>query len=179
MKFLFDFFPLILFFAVYALKDIYYATAAAMFATVFQVAWAWFRHRKVDKLLWINFGAIMFFGALTLLLHDERFIKIKPTMVYWVIGIGLVVAHLAFRKNAIRSMMEAHFDAPEAVWSRWLYLWAGFFTVLGLLNLAIAFTLSTDLWVKFKVFGGLALTFAFAVAQTVSLSRYAREAPKP
>ena len=179
MKFLFDFFPLLLFFAVYAAADIYAATAAAMVATVVQVTWSWFRHRKVDKLLWINFGAIMFFGALTLLLHDERFIKIKPTMVYWVIGTGLVVAHLAFSKNAIRAMMEAHFDAPANAWNRWLYLWAGFFVVLGVLNLAIAFTLSTDLWVKFKVFGGLILTFAFAIAQTVALSRYAREVSKP
>jgi intracellular septation protein len=179
MKFLFDFFPLILFFAVYATKDIYYATGAAMVATVAQVAWSWLRHKKVDKLLWINFAAIMVFGGLTLWLHDERFIKVKPTIVYWIIAAGLLVAHFAFGKNAIRAMMEKHFDAPDGVWNRWLYAWAGLFAVLGILNLAIAFTLPTDLWVKFKVFGGIALTFAFAILQTWRLSPYARQDAQP
>ena len=178
MKILFDFFPLLVFFAGYALADIYVGTAAAMAATVAQVGWSWLRHRKVERMLWVNFVAIMLFGTLTLAFHDERFIKIKPTIVYATLAIGLVIAHLGFGRNVIRSMLEAQFAAPAAVWNRWLYLWAGFFVVLGVLNLGIAFTLDTALWVKFKVFGALLLTLAFAVVQSVALARYARETPK-
>ena len=179
MKFLFDFFPLIVFFAGYAFVDIFFATGAAMAATVIQVAWSWLKHRKVEKLMWINFGAIMFFGGLTLLLQDERFIKIKPTIVYWIIAGALAVAHYLFRKNPIKLMMAAHFDAPELVWNRWLLNWVLFFAALGVLNLFVAHGFSTDVWVKFKVFGTLALTLVLAFIQTWMLMRYARtEGPK-
>ena len=174
MKFLFDFFPLLVFFAAYLTVDIFFATAAAMAATIIQVAWSWLKHRKVDKLLWINFGAFMFFGSLTLILHDESFIKIKPTIVYWVIAAAMAVSHVWFKKNPIRLMMEVHFAAPDAVWRQWLITWVIFFVVLGALNLVIAYNMSTDLWVKFKVFGGLTLTFAVALAQVWSMMRYAR-----
>ena len=174
MKFLFDLFPLIIFFAAYLAVDIFFATAAGMTATVLQVAWSWLRHKKVDKLLWVNFGAFMFFGGLTLIFQDERFLKVKPTIVYWIIAAALIVSYTWFKKNPIRMMMEAHFDAPNAVWRQWLIAWVIFFAVLGVLNMVIAYFLSTDLWVKFKVFGGLALTFTLAIAQTWSLMPYAK-----
>jgi intracellular septation protein len=174
MKFLFDFFPLIVFFAGYAFVDIFFATGAAMAATLFQVAWSWLKHRKVERLMWINFGAIMFFGGLTLLLQDKRFIMIKPTIVYWIIASGLLVSHYFFNKNPIKLMMESHFDAPERVWTQWLLNWIGFFSVLGVVNLLVAYGFSEDVWVKFKVFGTLALTLALAFVQTFMLMRYAR-----
>ncbi|MBI3917053.1 MAG: septation protein A [Betaproteobacteria bacterium] len=174
MKFLFDFFPLIVFFAGYAFVDIFFATGAAMAATVLQVAWSWLKHRKVERLMWINFGAIMFFGGLTLLLQDERFIKVKPTIVYWIIAGALLVSHYFFSKNPIKLMMEPHFDAPERVWTRWLINWVMYFGVLGVVNLLVAHGFSTDVWVKFKVFGTLALTVVLAFVQTFMLMRYAR-----
>lgn len=174
MKFLFDFFPLIVFFAGYALVDIFFATAAAMAATVIQVGWSWLKHRKVEKLMWINFGAIVFFGSLTLLLQDERFIKVKPTIVYWIIAGALLASRYLFHRNPIKLMMEAHFDAPEAVWSRWLLNWVAFFAMMGVVNLVVAHEFSTDVWVKFKVFGTLALTLVLAFVQTFMLMRYAR-----
>ena len=174
MKFLFDFLPLIVFFAGYLAVDIFFGTAAAMVTTALQVAWSWLKHRKVDKLLWINFGAFMFFGGLTLIFHDERFLKVKPTIVYWIIAAAMTVSYLWFKKNPIRLMMEAHFAAPDAVWRQWLMAWIAFFVVLGALNLVIAYNLSTDMWVKFKVFGGLILTFLLALAQTWSMMRYAK-----
>jgi intracellular septation protein len=174
MKVLFDFFPLIVFFAGYAFVDIFFATGAAMAATVLQVAWSWLRHRKVERLMWINFGAIMFFGGLTLLLQDERFIKVKPTIVYWIIAGALLASHYFFNKNPIKLMMEPHFDAPERVWTRWLFNWVMYFGVLGVVNLLVAHGFSTDVWVKFKVFGTLALTVVLAFVQTFMLMRYAR-----
>ena len=81
MKALFDLFPLLIFFGSYAMVDIFFATGAMMAATTLQVAWAWFKHRKVEKMLLISFIAIIVFGSMTLLLHDKRFIMIKPTVV--------------------------------------------------------------------------------------------------
>jgi intracellular septation protein len=175
MKFLFDFLPLLVFFGGYLLVDLYFATGAAMAATAVQIGWSWMRHRKVDRLLWINFGAIMVFGGLTLLLQDKRFIMLKPTIVYWLMAGAMVVSYAGFRKNPIRLMMEAHFDAPERVWTGWFGGWVLFFVCLGVLNLVVAYSFSEDLWVKFKVFGALALTLVLIAVQVWALMPYARQ----
>ncbi len=174
MKFLFDFLPLLVFFGVYAALDIYAATAAAMGATAFQIGWSWMRHRKVDKLLWVNFAAVMIFGGLTLVLHDKRFIMVKPTIVYWLLAGGMLVSYTVFRKNPIRLMMEAHFDAPDRIWTRWFGGWIVFFLALGVLNLFVAYNFSEDVWVKFKVFGALVLTLVLMAVQIWTLMPYAR-----
>src|SRR6185436_10635756 len=134
MKVLFDFIPLLVFFAAWLAVDIFFATGAAMVATTIQVIWSWLKYRKVEKMLWINFGAIAFFGSLTLLFQDKRFIMMKPTIVYWIIAVGLLIAHLAFKKNPIRLMMEEHFDAPDRLWNRWLMGWVLFFLSIGAVN---------------------------------------------
>jgi intracellular septation protein len=175
MKFLFDFLPLLVFFAGYAAVDIFFATAAAMVATTLQIAWSWLRHRHVDRLLWINFGAVMIFGGLTLLLHDKRFIMVKPTIVYWLMAGGMLVSHAVFKKNAIRLLMEVHFDAPSRLWNRWIAGWIAFFFALGALNLFVAYNFSEDIWVKFKVFGALVLTLVLIVLQVWTLMPYARQ----
>lgn len=174
MKALFDLFPLLVFFGAYATVDIFFATAAMMVATTLQVAWVWLKHRKIEKVLMISFGAIMVFGSMTLLLHDKRFIMIKPTIVYWIMAGALLVSHFWFRKNPIRAMMEKHFDAPESVWNQWLYVWVSFFGAMGVVNLLVAYNFSEDIWVKFKVFGTLAISLALAFLQGWRLMRYAR-----
>jgi intracellular septation protein len=174
MKIFFDLFPLLVFFVAWLVADIFYATGAAMIATTLQVIWSALRHRKVEKLLWINFGAILFFGSLTLLLHDKRFIMIKPTIVYWIIASALIIAHAGFGKNLIKVMMEAQFDAPDRLWKRWLFGWAAFFGVLGVVNLLVAWNFSEAVWATFKAFGGLTLTLALSIALVWSLMPYAR-----
>ena len=174
MKALFDLFPMLVFFGAYATVDIFFATAAMMVATTLQVAWAWFKHRKIEKMLMISFCAIIVFGSMTLLLHDKRFIMIKPTIVYWIMSGALLISFFWFKKNPIRAMMEKHFDAPDAVWNQWLYVWASFFGAMGVLNLLVAYNFSEDIWVKFKVFGTLAMSLALAFLQGWRLMRYAR-----
>ena len=174
MKALFDLFPLLVFFGAYATVDIFFATAAMMVATTLQVAWAWFKHRKIEKMLMISFCAIIVFGSMTLLLHDKRFIMIKPTIVYWIMSGALLISFFWFKKNPIRAMMEKHFDAPDAMWNQWLYVWASFFGAMGVLNLLVAYNFSEDIWVKFKVFGTLAMSLALAFLQGWRLMRYAR-----
>ena len=80
MKFLFDIFPVVLFFVAFKLYDIYVATAVAVGATFVQIGWSWFRHRKVDTMMWVSLAVIVVFGGATLLLHNETFIKWKPTV---------------------------------------------------------------------------------------------------
>ena len=172
MKFLFDLFPVILFFVAFKFAGIYVATAVAMAATIGQIGWVWFRHRKVDPMLWVSFGVIVVFGSATLLLQDETFIKWKPTVLYWLFAASLSVAQVVFRKNLIRAMMEKQLQLPETAWTRLVWSWAAFFTLMGGANLYVAFNYSTDLWVNFKLFGGMGLMFAFVIGQALFLARY-------
>src|SRR4030066_342708 len=107
MKFLFDLFPVILFFIAFKFSGIYVATAVAIAATFAQIGWLLARGRKVDTMLWVSLAIIVVFGGATLLLQDETFIKWKPTVLYWLFSAVLAVAALAFRKNLIRAMKEA------------------------------------------------------------------------
>ncbi len=175
MKFLFDLFPVILFFVAFKFAGIYVATGVAMAATLGQIAWVWFRHRKVEPMLWVSFGVIIVFGSATLLLQDETFIKWKPTVLYWLFGVSLAIAHLAFHRNLIRAMMGKQLQLPDPAWERLLWSWVGFFAVMGAANLYVAFHYPTDIWVNFKLFGGMGLMFAFVIGQAFYLARFAEE----
>src|SRR3989304_1728297 len=105
MKFLFDLLPVILFFIAFKFAGIYTATAVAIAASLLQVGWLKLRRRKVDTMMWVSLAIIVVFGGATLLLHDETFIKWKPTVLYWFFGAGLLGAQVFFRKNLIRTML--------------------------------------------------------------------------
>jgi intracellular septation protein len=175
MKFLFDLFPVILFFVVYKFFGIYAATATAIIATLLQIAWVKYHHGKVDNALIASGVIITVFGGATLLLHDENFIKWKPTILYWFFALGLIASHLLFRKNLIRSLMEKQISMPDSIWTRLNIAWAAFFASLGVLNLYVAFNYSTDTWVDFKLFGTMGLMFAFIIGQTLVLNKYITE----
>ncbi len=172
MKVLFDVFPILLFFVAFKFWDIYVATATAIAATVAQVAWSWLRHRKVDKMLWVSLAIIIVFGGATLLLKNETFIKWKPTVLYWSFGIVLLASKTFFDKNLIRAAMEKNVTLPDSIWNRLNLSWIVFFTLMGALNLYVAFQFSTDIWVNFKLFGGIGLMLVFVLIQGVALSRY-------
>jgi intracellular septation protein len=178
MKFLFDIFPVVVFFVAFKLYDIYVATAVAIAATFVQVGWSWLRHRKVDNMLWVSMAIIGVFGGLTLLLQDETFIKWKPTVLYWLFAGVLLGADLLFRKNLIRVMMQRQITLPDPVWQKLNFSWIGFFALMGVLNIYVAYSFSTDAWVNFKLFGGIGLLLAFAFGQALMLSRYIEEEEK-
>ena len=194
-KILFDLFPLILFFAAFKLAGsnpdqavafaaaidyqadpgqlpILIATAVAIMATFVQITWVWLRHRKVDTMLWVSLAIIVVFGGATLLLHDETFIKWKPTVLYWLFASVLLVSHVFFRKNLIRAMMEQQLTLPEAVWGRLNASWVAFFALMGGINLYVAFNFSTETWVNFKLFGFMGLMLVFVVLQGLMLGKY-------
>ncbi len=175
MKFLFDLFPVILFFVAFKVFDIYIATGVVIAATMAQIAWVWHRHGKVDTMLWVSLALVVVFGGATLILHDETFIKWKPTILYWLFAGTLFGSAQFFGKNLIRAMLGEQLQLPESLWIRLNYAWIGFFTVMGVLNLWVAFNFSTDTWVSFKLFGGMGLMIVFIVLQGVVLARYLPE----
>jgi len=168
MKFLFDLFPIILFFVAFKLWGIYTATAVAIVATLVQIAWVAFRHRKVDPMLWLSLGIVVVF-------HDETFIKWKPTVLYWAFALALLGAQLGFGKNLIEAMMGKQITLPHRIWTQLNLIWAIFFVLLGLVNLFVAFHFSTDAWVDFKLFGATGILVVFIVGQSLWLSRYIKE----
>jgi len=175
MKFLFDLFPVILFFIAYKFAGIYAATGVAMAATFAQIGWLWFRGRKIDTMLWVSLVIITVFGGMTLALHDETFIKWKPTVLYGLFALALLLAPRFTGKNPLRSIMGAQVALPDPVWHRLTLAWVAFFAAMGALNLFVAYRFPLDVWVNFKVFGTLALTLVFVVAQAFWIGRHAED----
>ena len=178
MKFLFDFFPILLFFLAYKFFDIYVATGVAIAATFVQVAISWFRTRKVATMQLATLGIIVIFGGLTLYLHDEQFIKWKPTVINWLFGATFLVSQIFGEQTAIERMLGANLTLPKEVWRRLNLGWVIFFLCLGGANLFVMSHYDRDTWVNFKLFGMLGLTMLFVVLQSLYLSRYMAEPGK-
>ncbi len=178
MKFLFDLFPVILFFIAFKFQGIFVATAVAIAATFVQIGWVLFRGGKVTTMQWASLAIIAVFGGATLLLRDELFIKWKPTVLYWTGGAAFLIA-LAFGKNLVKAVMSEGIELPEPVWTKLCIAWGMFFIFKGALNLWVAYTFSTDAWVNFKLFGGMGLMLAFIIAQAFWISRYLPDEPAP
>jgi intracellular septation protein len=174
MKFLFDLFPVLLFFIAFQLWGIYVATAAAIAATFAQIGWLKLRRRKIDKMLWVSLAIIVVFGGLTLALRDKTFIQWKPTVLYWLFGAVLASASLTGR-NLLRSMLSEQVQLPAPVWARLNWSWVGFFAFMGTANLYVAYNYSESAWVSFKLFGGIGLMLAFVLAQAALLARYVED----
>ena len=174
MKFLFDLLPVVLFFVAFKLADIYVATAVAIATSVLQVAWLKLRRQRVPGMLWASLAIIAVFGGATLALQDETFIKWKPTVLYWLFGAVLAGSAL-MRRNLIRSVLSQEMQLPDTVWSRLNLSWIAFFAFMGAANLYVAFNYPTDLWVNFKLFGGMGLMLLFVVGQALVLARYVED----
>ncbi len=177
MKFLFDLFPVLLFFAAFKLYDIYVATAVAIAATFAQVGWLKLRGRRVEPMLWASLAIIAVFGGATLALQDETFIKWKPTVLYWLFAAVLAGGELLAGRNLLRALLGAQLELPDAAWRRLNLSWIGFFALMGAANLLVAYNFSTDAWVNFKLFGGIGLMLLFVLAQGLFIAKYVQEKP--
>ena len=172
MKFLFDLFPVILFFIGFKFYGIFVATAIAIGATLALIIYAKIRHGKVEKMLLINGAIISVLGGVTLLLHDKTYIMWKPTVLYWLLAAVLLISNLFFNKNFIQQMMGKMLDAPKTIWTKLNLAWVVFLIILGFVNLYVAFNYSEDTWVNFKLFGVTGVMFLFIIAQTIILKKY-------
>jgi len=172
MKFLLDFFPILLFFLAYQVWDIYIATAVAIAAAVLQVGWQRLRHGRVETMQAITLGLLVLFGGLTLLLRDPVFIKWKPTIVNWLFAVAFLVTAYVGERSLLQRMMGHAVSLPAAIWRRLNWAWIAFFAAMGVLNLIVAYQFPEDVWVKFKLFGLMGLTLVFVVAQAPYLAKH-------
>lgn len=175
MKFLFDLFPIILFFVACKVWDIFTATAVAIVATLLQVAWVAFRHKKVDTMLWVSLGVIVVFGGATLVLHDEKLIQWKPTVLYWLFAVILIAVRYLFGKNLIEKIMGKQLSLSHPIWDKLNLAWGLFFVVLGVANLYVVNHYTPSQWVNFKLFGTTVAMFVFIILQSRWLAKYLKD----
>lgn len=171
MKQLIDFIPLIIFFVLYKMYDIYVGTAALIVATAIQIGLTYFLYKKVEKMQLITFVIVAIFGGMTLFFQDDDFIKWKVTIVYGLFALGLTVTHFMGRP-VIKGMLGKEITLPDSVWSKINWAWVAFFTFCALLNIYVAFSLPLDVWVNFKVFGLLAATFGFTLITGIYIYKH-------
>ena len=175
MKLLVDFFPILLFFIAFKLEGIYVATGVAIAASFLQLIYLWRKQGRIEPLQWTSLAVIVVFGGATLMLHNETFIKWKPTVLYWLMALALAAGWLVFKRNGIRLMMEKQVSLPDRIWVNLLWAWAVFLVIMGVLNVWVAYAFDTEIWVNFKLFGAMGLTLLFVIGQALWLGRHVRE----
>jgi len=180
VQLLFDFFPLIVFFAAYKWYGIFVATGVAIAASIIQVSVHWLRNRRFETAHLTTLGVIVVFGGLTLIFRDDTFIKWKPSIVNWIFAVIVLASLLGQRRTVLEFLLGEKIHLPVTIWRKVNLAWGLFFLVAGALNYYVAFVfrseldpqLRTDLWVNFKVFGLMGLTLGFAVIQMMLVARY-------
>jgi intracellular septation protein len=176
LKFALDLGPLVLFFAANSRFGIFTATASFMVAVVAALGVSYALTRHLPMMPLITAIVVLVFGSLTIALHDELFIKLKPTIIYVLFG-GILLGGLAFGKPLLGVVFDSVFQLTDEGWRKLTLRWAVFFLALAVLNEMVWRTQSTDFWVSFKLFGVVPLTFLFGALQVPLLQKYA--APEP
>ena len=176
LKLVLDLGPLLIFFAANSRFGIFAATGAFMAAILIALAVAYALTRHLPIMPLVTAVVVVVFGTLTLVLHDELFIKVKPTIIYVLFG-GVLLVGLGFGKSLLGVVFDSVFHLTEEGWRKLTLRWALFFLALAVLNEIVWRTQTTDVWVSFKVFGVVPLTFLFAALQYPLLTKYA--APEP
>jgi intracellular septation protein len=171
MKLLLDFLPLLFFFGAYKLYGIYAATAVLMVATIAQMAIIYSIDRKLQAMHKITLALILIFGALTLSLHDDRFIKWKPTVLYAAMAIALGVALWGLRKNFLKLLLGSQLTLPDAVWKRLNAAWVVYCAFMAAINAYVAAYFSTEAWVNFKLWGYV-FPLVFILGQGIYVARH-------
>ncbi|MFN3736435.1 septation protein A [Hydrogenophaga sp.] len=174
MRFLIDFFPIALFVAAYKLHDIYVATGVLMAATIVQTGIIYAVDRKLQTLHKVTLVLVLVFGALTLFLHDERFIKWKPTVLYASMAVVLAAALWVWKKNFLQVLLGSQLKLPDAVWSRLTVAWVLYFLFMAGINAWVAAYFSTEDWVNFKLWGYI-FPVVFIVGQGLYIARYLKD----
>lgn len=178
MKLLADWLPIVLFFVVYKTVDLFAATAAAIVATVLVMIVLRLRGHAIETMQWVSLLLITVFGGATILLQDERFIKLKPTILYALFAAALLLPQLIAKTLLIKKLMQSKVSLPNAAWAKLNAAWGVFFAVMAALNFWVANSFSTDTWVNFKLFGTIGLMIAFIIAQALWMGRHVQNEPE-
>ncbi len=188
MKQFIDFIPLLLFFIVFKLEPrtvefagqslqfggIFSATAVLIGASALVYGALFIIQRRLEKGQWLTLAACLVFGGITLVLHDETFLKLKAPVLNGLFALGFAASHWFGDKVLIERMMGHAISLPAEIWKRLNWAWVAFFLIAGSANLFVAFTFQS-IWVDFKVFGSMAMTLLFLVAQGFYLARHLQD----
>jgi|JI61114C2RNA_FD_contig_123_27917_length_3857_multi_3_in_0_out_2_5 intracellular septation protein len=205
MKFLFDFFPVLLFFLAYKFfgdvppafiaaanqipmielsqsepkHAILFATLVIILATIAQNILHYVFYKRFERMHLISLGILLAFGSLTLILKDSTFIQWKVTVFNWLFALVFIGSqYVGNRKPLVERMMSNAMQVPAQIWTKVNWMWAAFFVFIGVLNLVVAYNFSEAIWVDFKLFGILGLTLVFVIAQAIYLQRHMIEPSK-
>lgn len=177
MKLLIDFFPILLFFIAYKFFGIYVATSVAIGTSFVQVGWHWLKHRKFEMMQVVTLIILIVLGGATLTLHNELFIKWKPTAINWIFATVFLASHLT-KTTIIQRLMQQNISLPTLIWQRLNMSWVLFFFLTGLANLYVVYHYDTNTWVNFKLFGLLGLTILFVIIQAIFLAKHVKSETK-
>jgi intracellular septation protein len=155
------------------------ATIVVIIATAVQISWLLSQRKRVDMMLWMTFGLVVVLGGATIWFHNATFIKWKPSVLYWAMGLAFWTSQVIFRKNLLQTMIGGQLLMPTQVWQRLNFAWIAFFGLLGLVNLYVAYTFSTSTWFTFKAFGVTGLMLVFMLAQGFYISKHLEPEPEP
>lgn len=186
MKQFIDYIPLLVFFSVWAMDEravsiagiehsvggIFSAAEFLLAASILVYGALFIYQKRLDKFQWITLAAVVLFCIPTIIFRNIDYLKWKAPIVNWIFASIFLASRYFGDKPAIEHMMGHAVNAPKEVWYKLNSIWIGYFIVLGAINLIVAFTLSEDLWIKFKVFGNLILTFGFVIGQMPMLAKY-------
>lgn len=178
LKLLIEMGPLVIFFATWRFGDLFMATAAFMGATVLGLIGTYVLEKRLAPMPLVTAAVVMVFGGLTLYLHDERFIKMKPTVVYTIFAVTLL-GGLATGRPLIKYVFSHVFHLSDRGWRQLTIRWGLFFIFAAILNEYIWRNYSEEFWVSFKVWGFMSLTLAFAVWQSIAIQKYQIGADEP
>ena len=171
MKQILDFLPILLFFGAYKLYNIYVATGVIMLATVVQMAILYKMDGRLQTIHKVTLALVLGFGALTLGFQDERFIKIKPTVLYTFMSLTLGIGLWVFKKNFLKMMLGGQLPLPDPVWRNLTAAWVVYALSMAALNAFVAYYYTTEQWVDFKLWG-YAFPLVFLVAQGLYIAKY-------
>lgn len=172
MKQVLEFIPLILFFIVYKTVDIYTATAVLMGSATLLLPVHYFIYKKLEKVQIFTYLAIIAFGTMTLVFHNEDFLIWKVSIVYFIFSAALLISQYLFNKNLMQKMLGKELALEQITWNRINLAWASFFVSCALLNLYIGYAMPLETWVNFKVFGMMALTLSFTLVTGIYIYRH-------
>jgi intracellular septation protein len=167
MQLLFDFLPVVAFFAGYKLSgdNIFVATAVLIVAVIVQTVVQWFRHRKVSSMALASAVLVLIFGGLTLAIHDKLFIQWKVTIVNWLFAAAFLASHFFGDRPLTQRIMGENLTLERGQWLRLSWAWIVYFAAMGALNLYVAYNFPENVWVNFKLYGTIGLTLLFALGQ--------------
>lgn len=167
-----EYIPLVFFFVFFKMFDIYVATGALIVASVAHLSILKVMKKPILTRQWVVLGFIIIFGGMTIIFHDDTFVKWKVSIIQFMFCFGLLISRYGFKNNLMKGFLGEQIQLPESIWDKFNFAWAIFFGFCAFLNLYIAFNFDQDTWVNFKVFGLMILTFAFAIASIMSIYKY-------